>query len=407
MPATHCCLLGATHRRHRLPLDAPPLGRFSLPMSDGIAAQLVEAVRTAGAEGYTLRIVGAGSKAGLRDGAVGSVGAAERLDQRPPAPSADAVRKPSPSCALPTETLSVAAHAGVIDYRPEELVLTARCGTSLEEINGLLARRRQHLPFEPPMLGGGGTLGGAVAAGCSGPGRPWRGSVRDAVLGVEMINGLGQRLRFGGQVMKNVAGYDLSRLQVGAWGTLGVLLSISVRLSPAPEVERNCRLQCDAAKALDWVRTSARTYAPISGTCHQDGRLDIRLSGPERTVAAAARRIGGELSSDVQLWRELRDRAAPFFRRRSEGRAKLWRIDCAPAAKLPPSPCLTEWAGARRWWHTALPPDAVQAYAAEAGGSAAPAHGAANISSPMMARLRQAFDPQGVLNPDMFSELLA
>lgn len=341
-------------------------------MSDGVAAQLAEAVRNAGAEGRTLRIVGAGSKAGPGDGA---------------------------------STLSVAANAGVIDHLPEELVLTARCGTALKEVNALLAQHRQHLPFEPPMIDGGGTLGGAVATGWSGPGRPWRGALRDALLGVEMINGLGQRLRFGGQVMKNVAGYDLSRLQAGAWGSLGVLLSVSLRVSPMPYVERNCRLQCGAQQALAWMRDWARRFSPISGTCHHNGVLDVRLSGPETAVQAAAARIGGELSSDLSHWSALRDRALPIFqgagsRAESLG-GSLWQIHCAAAAPLPPGPCLIEWAGARRWWHTPKSADAVRAYAESVGGVALPAGSAPNFQGPIIERLKQAFDPKGVLNPHL------
>ncbi len=372
-------------------------------MGDGIAAQLVEAVRTAGAEGRTLRIVGAGSKAGLGGGPLGSVGFAECPGQGEQARQAAAGGGRPTASALPVEALPVAEHAGVIDYRPEELVLTARCGTALKDVNALLQQHRQHLPFEPPLLGGGGTLGGAVATGWSGPGRPWRGSVRDAVLGVEMINGFGQRLRFGGQVMKNVAGYDLSRLQVGAWGSLGVLLSVSVRLAPQPYAEKNCRLECMAGDALDWMRTWARTFAPISGTWHQDGVLNVRLSGPERAVGAAAECIGGEISSDVRGWAELRNRALPCFQESPADAAKLWRIDCAPAAQLPPKPCLIEWAGARRWWRTDLPPDAVHAYAAQAGGVAVRAGAAPNFNNPAAARLKQAFDPKRLLNSHLFA----
>lgn len=358
-------------------------------MRDDASDRLADAVRCAGDEGRKLLVVGSGSK----------------LGRTPTAHSAAGSARSGPAggrCASGgAQALSVAIHAGVIDHRPEELVLTARGGTSLEEIDALLGQHRQHLPFEPPMLDGGGTLGGAVAVGWSGPGRPWRGSLRDAVLGVEMVNGLGQRLRFGGQVMKNVAGYDLSRLQAGAWGTLGILLNVSVRLAPRPHTEKNCRLECGTGEALGWMRTWARTFSPISGACHQDGVLNVRLSGPEQAVAAAAQRIGGEVSFDLGLWSKLRDQALPFFQQGGEDASRLWRIDCPPAAKPPSGPCLLDWAGARRWWRTDLPPPAVQAYAAEIGGVASPAGGALHAQGPMMARLKQAFDPKGVLNPHL------
>ena len=337
-------------------------------MAGDQAAQLIDAVRSAAADKRQLTLVGAGSK----------VPAADRGD-----------------------ALAVADHAGVMDYRPEELVLTARGGTALADIEALLGQRRQQLPFEPPMIGGEGTLGGALATGWSGPGRPWRGAVRDAVLGVEMINGLGERLVFGGQVMKNVAGYDLSRLQTGAWGSLGILLSVSVRLSPQPQLERTCRLECGAPEALAWMRQWARRFSPISATCFSDGVLHVRLSGMAESVEAAASRIGGETLPDLSLWQALRDRALPIFRNAGEGGATLWQINCASAAELPTGPCLVEWGGARRWWRTDEPPSAVCAYAAEAGGVALPAGAAPSFQTPLMKRLKRAFDPAALFNPHL------
>ena len=337
-------------------------------MSEDRAAQLIDAVRRAAADGRPLTLLGAGSKA-------------------PAANHGNA--------------LAVAEHAGVLDYRPEELVLTARGGTPLADVQALLDQHRQQLPFEPPMIGGRGTLGGAVATGWSGPGRPWRGAVRDAVLGVEMINGLGERLVFGGQVMKNVAGYDLSRLQTGAWGSLGILLSISVRVSPQPEREYTCRLACGAAEALAWMRQWARRFSPISATCFDGGALNVRLSGMAESVEAAASRVGGEQSPDPSLWQALRDRELPIFETAAQGGAALWQIHCAPAAKLPTGPCLVEWGGARRWWRTDEPPSAVRAYAAEADGAALPAGVAPSFQTPLMRRLKRAFDPQALFNPHL------
>ena len=337
-------------------------------MANDQAAQLVKVVRGAAADGRQLTLVGAGSKAPPRDAG---------------------------------EVLPVAGHADVVDYRPEELVLTARSGTPLRDIQALLGQHRQQLPFEPPMVEGRGTLGGAVATGWSGPGRPWRSAVRDAVLGVEMINGLGERLTFGGQVMKNVAGYDLSRLQTGAWGSLGILLSVSVRVSPQPQLERTCRLECGATEALAWMRKWARRFSPISATCFDGGVLHVRLSGMAESVAAAAARIGGEQSPDLSLWQGLRDRALPIFHSAGQGGAALWQINCAPAAELPTGPCLVEWGGARRWWRTDEPPSAVCAYAAGAGGVAMLAGTAPSFQTPLMMRLKQAFDPKALFNPHL------
>ena len=305
------------------------------------------------------------------------------------------------------ELLAVTGHSGIVDYRPEELVVTARAGTPLAELTELLAEHGQYLPFEPPLVGGGGTLGGAVASGFAGPGRPWRGSVRDSVLGVEMLNGLGERLVFGGQVMKNVAGYDLSRLQAGACGTLGLLLSVSLRLLPLPEVEETRDLECSAAEGQQLVRRWAQSSLPVTATCHSRGRLHVRLSGAESPVRGAAAGLGGERSVDGSVWNGLRDRALPCFERRP-GRA-LWEVVCPPAAPLPPGEgegknredeeCVVEWAGARRWWSTQLPDDEVQAYAAGVDGRALPAYGGPVLDGAISSRLKRAFDPDNVLNP--------
>ena len=304
------------------------------------------------------------------------------------------------------ELLAVGGHCGIVDYRPEELVVTVRAGTPLADLVELLAQHGQYLPFEPPRVGGAGTVGGAVASGFAGPGRPWRGSVRDGVLGVEMLNGLGERLVFGGQVMKNVAGYDLSRLQAGACGTLGLLLSVSLRLLPVPEVEETRVLECTGAGAQELVRGWARSSLPVTATCHRAGRLNVRLSGAGSFVRAAAASIGGERGG-ATLWNDLRDRALPCFERRPE--RMLWEVVCPPAAPLPPSErvggggdgeeCVIEWAGARRWWSTHRPDDVVRAYAAGVGGRALPAYGGPVLDGAISARLKRAFDPDNLLNP--------
>ena len=304
------------------------------------------------------------------------------------------------------ELLAVNGHCGVVEYRPEELVVTARAGTPLAYLVELLAEHGQYLPFEPPLVGGGGTVGGAVAAGFAGPGRPWRGSVRDAVLGVEMLNGLGERLAFGGQVMKNVAGYDLSRLQAGACGTLGVLLSVSLRLLPLPEAEETRVLECAGSKAQQLVRGWARSSLPVTATCHRAGRLNVRLSGADSPVRTAAASVGGE-SGGAGLWNDLRDRALSCFERRPG--LTLWEIVCPPAAALPPGggngdgsegeEYVIEWAGARRWWATPRPDDAVRAHAAGIDGRANQAYAGPVLGGAISSRLKRAFDPDNVLNP--------
>lgn len=346
------------------------------------SARLVEAVSEAHAHGRALAIAGSGSKSFLLP-AFEEVGAS---------------------------MLSVAEHTGVVAYRPDELVLTARAGTPLRELNQLVAHNQQMLPFEPPMFEGGGTLGGAVACGLSGPARPWRGSVRDCVLGVELVNGLGERLRFGGQVMKNVAGYDLSRLQVGAFGTMGIIMTISIRLLPEPPAERTCLLEVPADDALALVRHFARRPLPVSATCFDGEVLRVRLSGAEASVLSACQEIGGATVAADPYWQRLRDHELPALRNGAPFRdgAPMWRLSLPPSAAAPVQSAVVEWAGALRWVTGAE--DEVVALAEQAGGTAAPFSAgfaqltAARMPAPMRKhhqRLKMAFDPANILNPGL------
>ncbi len=295
------------------------------------------------------------------------------------------------------EPLSVAEHCGILLYSPEELVVTVRTGTPLSDLAEELARHRQYLPFEPPLIGGGGTVGGAIAAGLAGPGRPWWGSVRDAVLGVEMLNGLGERLLFGGQVVKNVAGYDLPRLQAGACGTLGVLLSASLRLLPLPETEETRVFECTAATSRVLVRRWARTAMPLSATCYWAGRLYVRLAGLAAAVGNAVAKLGGDGLGDASVWTELRDRTLPCFQ--PVPGFSLWEFLCPPAAALPPDDCVIEWGGARRWWPTDRSEREVLAFARDVAGRTRRALDAPEFTGAIARRLKLAFDPDNILNP--------
>ncbi len=302
--------------------------------------------------------------------------------------------------------LAVAEHSGIIDYQPAELVVTARAGTPLRELKSLLDQHQQMLPFDPPLFAGGGTIGGAVASGLSGPGRPWRGAVRDCVLGVEMLNGLGERLRFGGQVMKNVAGYDVSRLQAGAFGSLGVLLSVSIRLLPRPVLERTCCFELDPAAGLARMREWAHQALPISAACHTHGVLRARLSGAEAAVTAAAARLGGDAVGDAGgFWAQLRDHELACL----QPTATPLRVSVPPAAQRPIADGLLDWGGAVRWF-AAADADAVAEQARAAGGSSAlfgPGFArrvGASMALPLRslhAHLKRAFDPQDTLNPGL------
>ena len=247
-------------------------------------------------------------------------------------------------------------HSGVLDYDPQELVLTARAGTPLARIEAALAERGQHLPFEPPHFGPGATLGGTVACGIAGPARASVGPVRDFVLGVRMLTGAGQILNFGGRVMKNVAGFDVTRLMVGACGTLGVLLDISLKVLPRAPEQLTLTFALGAADALARMNDWALGPLPVSATCWVDERLYVRLQGSAAALAQARRRMGGdELDAAEAFWMSIKEHTHPFFR---DAQA-LWRLTvptesalCSVRGRM-----LIEWSGAQRW----LVPDEARA----------------------------------------------
>lgn len=296
------------------------------------------------------------------------------------------------------ETLSTQNLSGIVDYRPEELVVTAWAGTSLGELTEVLAAKRQMLPFDPPRFDGAGTLGGALASGLSGPARPWRGSVRDAVLGVEIVNGRGERLRFGGSVMKNVAGYDVSRLMVGARGTLGVILSASVRVLPMPPAEETFAIPCDAEEAGRLVRDWARRPLPITGTCHLADTLHLRLSGSAAGVASARSDLGLRGTGDPHLWAAVRDHAHPFF---TATDASITRLSLSRGARFDVKDALIEWGGCQAWTpdESVEPPEGSFATTFVPGQQPSTRPMADAATAKMTARLKRAFDPDGLFNP--------
>ena len=307
------------------------------------------------------------------------------------------------------ELLDTRGHSGIVNYEPTELVLTARAGTLLRDIEAVLAAEGQLLAFEPPHFDGDATLGGVVASGLAGPRRLAGGSVRDSLLGVRVVNGRGELLRFGGEVMKNVAGFDVSRLMAGAQGTLGLLTEVSLRVHPAPEVERTQVLECERAaipRLLDRWQSDA---LPVSATAHDGTRLYVRISGPARTVAAAADAIGGEqLPDDASFWRDLRDHRLPFF----QGAAPLWKLSLPPHGaepELPDGEFFYEWGDRIRWLKTTASPDDIRRAATACGGhamlfrggpdTAERFHPLASGVAKLHHNLKRAFDPHGILNP--------
>jgi len=305
------------------------------------------------------------------------------------------------------QTLDLRPHRGIVRYEPTELVITVRGGTPLSEVEQALAERGQILAFEPPHFDGAGSIGGAVASGLGGPRRPWGGAPRDLLLGVVLLDGRGRVLRFGGEVMKNVAGYDVSRLMAGALGTLGILLELSVKVLPAPAVERTLVLSLPYADALKRMRELARQPAPLSGACHWDDRLYLRLSGNRSAVDAWQKKIGGDAGQGLGFWQELRDHRLGFF----DDHRPLWRLSLAPAT--PKLACerqvLTDWGGAQRWVFSDTPAETLRQEVEKSGGHAILfRNGDKNIPAfhpldPVRERLHQGlkrtFDPHGILNP--------
>lgn len=341
---------------------------------------IVAAVRNAAAERAPLRIRGAGSKdfyGGLLAG----------------------------------EVLDVSAYRGIVAYEPTELYITAKCGTPLAEIEATLAEKAQMLAFEPPHFGAA-TVGGCVAAGLSGPRRQQAGAVRDFVLGVKLVDGTGQMLNFGGQVMKNVAGYDVSRVIAGSLGTLGVIAEVTLKVLPKPVAETTLVFDCDATDAIRRLNEWGGQPLPISASFWHDGQLWLRLSGARAAVEAATSKLRGNSTVNPEKhWNSIREQTHPAF-----AVSPLWRLAVPSTAPSPELDGLRaiEWGGALRWYGGAVDGDhaAVRAAAARLGGHAVLYRAPeslrclegpfAPLPPALLAlhrRLKKAFDPQGILNP--------
>ncbi|PCF94801.1 glycolate oxidase subunit GlcE [Vreelandella nigrificans] len=306
-----------------------------------IAADLCEQVRSAYAERTPLRIVAGDTRA---------------FYGRP----------------VEGKALNIAAHSGIVSYDPVELVVTARAGTRLSALNAALAEHHQMLAFEPPIFSDASTIGGAVATGLSGPRRPWAGAARDFVLGTRIITQEGKLLRFGGEVMKNVAGYDLSRLMVGAQGTLGVLADISFKVLPTPTASHSLRLAMGLEDALSELSKLGRQPLPITAAAWHAGELFIRLEGGASSVNATKERLGGE-ALPADFWQQLRDHQHGFFTL-GEGQA-LWRLSLPPhtpplALDIAEDDIFYDWGGSQRWVKTHLDADSLRLACQAAGGHA-------------------------------------
>ena len=315
------------------------------------------------------------------------------------------------------QPLDISAHTGIISYEPTELCITVRAGTPLVELESLLAANKQILTFEPPHFfdannpNASATIGGAIAAGIAGPRRAYTGSVRDAILGVQMINGNGEIVNFGGQVMKNVAGYDISRLMVRSQGTLGVILAVSLRLLPKPSHEITLCFEASQEEALKRFHQLKLEQHPVTASAWFDNTAYIRLSASEATLAISQKKIGGEVYRDsTEFWKSIRDQYHPFF---NETDKPLWRFSLPPAAAIISrfeTDQLIEWGGAQRWVHSRAPANILQSVASARQGYATLFRGSLPetprfplLDPNLMAlhkSLKHQMDPSGLFNPN-------
>ncbi|MFC1775815.1 glycolate oxidase subunit GlcE [Pseudomonadota bacterium] len=306
-----------------------------------------------------------------------------------------------------SQPLDVTGHRGIIEYDPAELVLVARAGTPLREIEKVLSDHHQMLGFEPPFTNSGATLGGAVAAGLAGPRRAYSGAVRDFILGAGFVNGKGEVITTGGKVMKNVAGFDLFRPMAGAMGTLGVLLKVALRVLPKPEIEQTLILEeDDEISALKKMNTWAAKTQAISAAAFDGRNIRIRLSGSSASIEHGAALIGGEKLANGNYWQDLNNFKLDFFQQQG----RLWRISVAPMS----GPIgknldfLIDWGGAQRWLKSDETPATIRGWATRLGGHAAcfSQDHEVNTYQPLERgvlelhqRFKAAFDPAGILNP--------
>ena len=247
------------------------------------------------------------------------------------------------------EVLETGGLSGIAAYEPSELFFSAGAGMLLSEAECILAERGQMLAFDPPHFGAGATLGGMTACGLSGPRRPFSGAVRDFILGAELADGRGSLLRFGGRVIKNVAGFDLSRLCAGSLGALGVLTELTFRVVPRPESELTMVLERDAWEGIELANTLLVRGLPLTGTAWHDGVLHLRFSGASDSALRAARTAGGEMLSEDSgrdFWELIREHRHAFFL----GDENVWRVGCAPLSSVSEDMQLVEWRGALRWF---------------------------------------------------------
>jgi len=304
------------------------------------------------------------------------------------------------------QALEVGMHTGVIDYDPAELVITLRAGCKLNQVEALLAESNQMLGFEPLHLGDKATIGGVLASGLAGPRRAYAGGVREYILGVKMLSGRGEILNFGGRVIKNVAGFDVSRLMVGAQGTLGIILEASIRVIPSFEAELSLVFEHGSAEShIQWINQLGSKPLPLSASSWYQGRSTIRLSGSRQGVDSAAARLGG--TRETGVWEQLREQRHDFFTT-SE---KLFRLSLPQTSGdlFSGQPQLIEWGGAQRWLGGEYNLEQLRQTLESIGGTVCAYRGVnpeAQVFHPLNSSilelhrsLKSSFDPGGIFNP--------
>jgi len=321
------------------------------------------------------------------------------------------------------EPVQISQHRGIIHYQPTELIITAKAGTPLSELSDALDAHKQRLPFDPPYYGADATIGGTVACGFSGPRRPYAGSCRDFILGCRIINGKGEVLRFGAEVMKNVAGFDVSRLMAGSLGTLGVLLDISMKILPHRQAEQTLRLASDHNSAIAIMNRWASSALPITAMAADGQHIYFRICGTAAAVEMTRQQICADSQSKqrnqaviyedgLNFWKDVREHQHPYFQQHQR---PLWRLSVPPATAHPiiesseSSDWLLGWGGAQRWLFSDLPATEIFDAARSAGGHACLFRGGdrtqevfaplSHAHMQLQQRLKQAFDPKGILNP--------
>jgi glycolate oxidase FAD binding subunit len=308
------------------------------------------------------------------------------------------------------EPLDLSTLSGVIAYEPSELVITVGAATPIAKVQSLLAEHKQMLAFEPLLGEGRSTVGGVVAAQRGGPRRWLAGAVRDHLLGLRLIDGMGKQLTFGGQVIKNVAGFDVTRLQAGAWGSLGIITEVSFKVLPTPQEERTLQFEMDQAQAIQEMNRWAGKPLPLSASSWDQGILRVRLSGVSAAIELACQTMGGERLPEraaLYHWESLRERTHPFF----DAGGTLWRLSLPPTLKPLdlPGATLWEWGGGQRWLRSEAPADLIRKEVNEQGGHAFLMHGSDSgvpvfhpltpVLRSLHQNLKNTFDPLGILNP--------